>query len=94
MKGILVAVFDKKGKIYTYPEVKRTPAVAIRDFKSICENKQAGINKYPEDFCLCILGEYDNETGIINSLKETKILIEANDLIIKDNMEVFNEKKN
>jgi len=94
MKTVLVSIFDRKGEIYFPIHQTKSPAVAIREFQSQCEDKNSPFNKFPNDYCLCIFGEMDNETAKFNLFKEPKILAEATNMIIKDEGEIINGKKN
>lgn len=97
MKTVLVSIYDRKSEIYFPVEQKKTPAVAIRDFNLICNRQDTPFYKYPEDYCLCIVAEMDNETAIIKTMEKDRprILAEAKDQIIKDDGGIIhNEKKN
>lgn len=64
MKMILIGVLDRKAQTFTSLEVTPHIGVALRQLTEIV-NKQsdAPMHKWPEDFSLWELGEWDSETG-------------------------------
>ena len=77
---LLIAVFDRKAEVYgeVYNAVSR--AVAIRDFEAACNMPDSKFAKWPEDFQLVSVGEFDPVTGHIESW-EPKVISEALDHI-------------
>lgn len=64
------------------PFLNHNDGTAIREFTNGAnEINKNSINTNPEDKQLWYLGEYDDQTGIIQS--EPKFLINANDVITK-----------
>jgi len=59
----VVAIFDKKTKCFTPPYHSKTKGEALRSFMEIVKNPQTLINKYPEDYTLYLLGEFDDNLG-------------------------------
>lgn len=58
-------VRDQKAGTYNPPFFKKTHGEAIRDFHTVCNDPQSLINKFPEDFDLYQVGEYDQSLGIL-----------------------------
>lgn len=82
---ILVSVLDKKAEAFGPVFTSRNTAIATRDFSQACNDKQSNINKFPEDYCLVLLGEFNEEKGIITPLKKgNKILCEATQFVITE----------
>lgn len=74
------AVHDQKSKAFNTPFFKHTHGEAERDFKSaVNDNSQQNNNlhKYPEDFDLYHVGEYDDQTGLFTPVKTPQIVIKA-----------------
>ena len=67
MKTKAFAVYDSKVKNYTKPLYQRNAAEAIRGFEEECNNPESKINKFPSDFTLFEIGEYDDETAVLTS---------------------------
>lgn len=80
---VLVSVFDKVAGLYSPVMTEVNPDSAIRNFKiGAIQNKQ--INACPDDYCLVLLGTFDDETGLIAPVETTggipAILSQAKDL--------------
>lgn len=59
------AVLDRKAGVYALPFFCPNDAVAMRHFDAAAYDPQQLMSKYPEDFSLVKLGQYDDEAGII-----------------------------
>lgn len=70
MKMQIVALFDAKAQVYS--ELWATPTVgtATRQVQDLVRNKdsQHPAAKWPADFQLWHLGEYDTESGLVQAL--------------------------
>lgn len=91
MKLALVTIKDKKATGFSPIWTERNPAIAVRNFVEQCQTKGTQYNKFPEDYALVLIGEFETDTGEIKpyvtqsidkSLKptledKTKILAEA-----------------
>lgn len=64
MKMTLVGIFDRKAQCFISLEPTPAIGVAVRQFTEVV-NKQSDnpIHKWPADFELYELGEWDSETG-------------------------------
>lgn len=62
----LFCVFDVKAKAYMKPFVDVSTANAIRGFDNIANEKGSTFNKFPDDFALMEMGEFDPQTGKFN----------------------------
>lgn len=67
MKTKAFSVYDVKAKFYGKPVYQRNAAEAIRAFETECNAPESQLCKYPQDFVLFEIGEYDDETGILTS---------------------------
>lgn len=65
MKKKLFAVHDAKIGLYAEPFFLLTTADAVRGWITVSNDQNTQIGKYPEDFTLFELGEYDDETGVV-----------------------------
>lgn len=59
-------VYDCKAEHYNNPFFLRTRGEALRGFQEVCNDPQSQISKYPADFTLFEIGEYDQVTGKIS----------------------------
>lgn len=66
------AVYDSKVEAYMNPFCMRSKGEAIRAFTSTVNSGESAISKYPEDFTLFEIGEYDEMTGVLTP-HETRI---------------------
>jgi hypothetical protein len=63
MKTLVYAIFDSKVGVYAQPFFMRTRGEAIRAFETLANDRNSQLNKYPGDFSLFELGEYEDEEG-------------------------------
>lgn len=82
----VLSVLDRKaerfGTLFTAP----TLAVALRDFGSavLADDAANLFRKYPEDFCLCELGVFDEDLGELRPLGGSEFfrtVIEASEVV-------------
>lgn len=92
MKTVLLSIYDKKAEDFGPVYTSKNRATATREFTSAC-NDNPNFKNYPEDYALCIVGEFDTTTGIITPATEIKTLAEAEMFVIKEEIP-NNEKKN
>lgn len=63
MKRKFYAIYDKLAGRYTYLFESENNMTANRLFQGEAERKDGVINKNPEDFKLCAVGEFDDISG-------------------------------
>lgn len=59
----LFSVYDVKAKVYSNPFPALNAAVATRDFEVSCNDPNLQMNRFPEDFALFQIGEFDDVAG-------------------------------
>ena len=89
MKTVLVSIYDKKAKDFGPIYTAKNPAVATRDFTTACQ-ENPNYKKYPEDYCIVAIAEYDTETGTIKPFEKPKVLAEAENFVINPEREKEN----
>lgn len=57
------AVYDSKVQAFASPFFMRAKGEAVRAFQEAVNDPSTSLCKYPEDFSLMELGEYDESTG-------------------------------
>lgn len=77
MKKIICAVFDVKSEFYGNPFTAVNTQSAVREFAAAVNDPTAMLYKYPEDFRLLKLAEYDDTTGAVEGLVNPEVLIDA-----------------
>lgn len=60
---LLFALYDKKGMFYMPPFTVENKIQAIRGVEEAVNDSGTVIGRYPDDFALYFLGEFDNKTG-------------------------------
>jgi hypothetical protein len=65
-KLIVCSVLDHKTKRFGFLQTNAHLVDAERTFKDIFDRGDSMISKYPEDFSLYKLADYDSETGLIS----------------------------
>lgn len=71
------AIFDVKLGRYAPPFIAQTAGQAERDFKGLVQNRESIIAKNPEDFRLFELGEYNDQTGLIENHPNPILTVDA-----------------
>ena len=84
MKLKVCVVYDSKADGYLAPFIARKTEEAIRMFNSTCKDENSNFNKFPNDFTLFEIAEYEDEKAQYLPY-ETKInLCMASDFVKKD----------
>lgn len=64
----IFSVHDSKAEAYLAPIYFRTKGEAIRAFETTCQDETSQFHKYPSDFTLVELGEFNETTSAITPL--------------------------
>jgi hypothetical protein len=65
MKLKAFSIRDQKAEIFNTPYFNKTMGEAERNFAQAVNDSKTMLNKYPEDFDLYYLGEYDDQKGTV-----------------------------
>lgn len=65
-KLLLFSVYDSKADAFAAPFTMRSKGEALRGWMDVCNDKTTQMYKYPEDFSLMEIGEFDELTGEIS----------------------------
>lgn len=71
------SVYDQKAESYGAPTFLETEGMALRAFSDVCADVKSPFAKYPEDFSLHLLGEYEPNSGKMIPLAQPKFLYSA-----------------
>lgn len=82
MKQKVYSIFDEKAKAYARPFYFNHHGEALRAFESVVTGKESDISKFPGDYKLYHLGEFDNLSGKFVSLREPVFLANASDYVV------------
>lgn len=73
----IFSIYDKKAQAYANPFYYHQKGQAIRAFEDAVNDVQSPFFKHPEDFCLFLVGEWDDCTGTIKPLANPQPIEEA-----------------
>jgi len=79
----MYSVRDAKAEVYNAPFYKRSHGEAERDFLNAIRDDKNPNSKFPEDFDLFYLGEYNDQTGLVTPLNTPQHVVKAVDLIAR-----------
>lgn len=77
----IFTVHDSRAEAYLPPFYMRTKGEAIRAFETTVKDTNSQFNKYPQDYTLVELGEFDESTADIKLLDKPHILENASTYI-------------
>lgn len=75
----IYAIFDKKSEKYDTPYFAYSDLFAKRRFMLMLDEEKSPLAKWPGDFQLEKVGEFDIDTGMVTN--ESKLLIEAQSVV-------------
>lgn len=75
------SIKDSKTGIFNTPFFNHTPGEAERNFRELANDKQSMVGKYPEDYDLYAMGEYDDQTGKVEWKATPEHLVKAVQLV-------------
>ena len=64
----IYSIYDSKSKAFSQPFSSANDQVAIRQFTTLASEQGNNVNKFPEDFSLHHIGEFDDSTGMLVAL--------------------------
>lgn len=67
MKLKAFSVLDVKADMFAPPFFMQTVAHAQRAFTATVNDKESAMSQFPEDFKLCLIGEFDQAQGLMIS---------------------------
>lgn len=67
MNTLLFTVYDSAARRYLEPFYAETQEVAMRMFRQLVNRPDHQFGKFPEDYTLFVIGEFDAETGLVTS---------------------------
>lgn len=73
----IFSIRDQKSEIFNSPFFKTAIGEAERDFQTAVNDPKTTLNKYPQDFDLYLLGEFNDNSGTFESLDTPQHLMKA-----------------
>lgn len=71
------SIRDSKAEVFNTPFFQKTHGEAERNFKQLISDEKSTPHKYPDDFDLYHLGEYDDSTGKMTTLDTPQHMVKA-----------------
>lgn len=73
----IFSIYDEKAQVFNTPFVGSNEAVAVRSFADICLDGTNMVSKYPGDFKLYYVGNFDAVKGTITALDVPEFVVSA-----------------
>lgn len=64
----LFAIYDNKASFFMTPWPCRNVGIARREFGAACSNAESAMGKFPADYVLYQIGEYNDNDAVVKSL--------------------------
>lgn len=64
----MFSVYDSKAQVFGTPFCFGTVGLALRAFTDLAKDPQSTVSRYPMDFCLFQVGEFDDNKGVVISV--------------------------
>lgn len=82
MKMVVCSIFDRKVNAYGPPMFFRTKGEAIRSFMDAVAGKDSPMRRYPDDYFMAYIAEFDDSTGeFLNSKPVPEMMMNALDCV-------------
>lgn len=83
MKQQCFSILDAKTGYFNVPYFSPTVASGRRAFQEVCRDENSLVHKYPDDFQLWHIGEFDDNDGHLTSFDPPGMLCKATEFIQK-----------
>ena len=71
------SIRDAKAEVFNTPFFNKTHGEAERNFQQLVKDEKSLVSKYPEDYDLYHLGNYDDRTGVFYPLDTPQHITKA-----------------
>ena len=72
---------DSKFGVFMTPFMLLHVGQALRAWDEVCMDGKSPMSKFPQDFCLYEVGEFDEESGLVTALSPIKRLASAAEVL-------------
>lgn len=79
----MFSIHDSKAEAYLPPIYFKTKGEALRAFETSCKDEETNFHKYPSDYTLVELGEFDESSASILCHDKPLILSNASEFVFK-----------
>lgn len=73
----IYSIRDSKAEVFNQPFFQKTHGEAERNFMSLVQDEKSTVWKYPDDFDLYYLGDFDDQTGKLTKLDTPQHIAKA-----------------
>lgn len=77
------AIYDEKAAAFMAPIREQNKLTALRAFSLTCEKQDTMFYQHPEDFSICYVGDFDDNTGLFTALEKPEVLAKATEFVKK-----------
>lgn len=77
MKLRIYSIYDQKSEVFNTPFFQQTHGEAERSFRSAVNDEKTLFSKYPEDYDLYYIGDYDDNEGKIKPEPSPQHMVKA-----------------
>lgn len=64
----LYGILDEKAQAFVKMQFFQTDGIATRQFSDAVRDPKTFLNQHPEDYSIYVLGEIDDETGLVSPI--------------------------
>lgn len=99
----LYTLFDKAAAVFNAPFSQRSRGEAVRNFKMLLEDQNSLPFKFPQDYTLYEIGEFDDSNGSIQMHEHPELMYRGSDhirdlasispTVVQDIRDAFQAKK-
>jgi len=77
MRLKVFSVRDSKAGCFNVPFFQKSHGEAERSFSMLLQDDKSMISKYPDDFDLYYVGDFDDQDGVFNALETPQHVVKA-----------------
>ena len=81
MRTKVFSVYDAKALFYGVPFFMPMVGMATRSFGDLIDDPRSAVNKHPEDYSLFLLGEFDDQSGVMVPQTAPSMIITGNEYL-------------
>lgn len=80
-RNLVFALYDEKAKSYQNVNIQNSIGVAVRGLTVACQNPESFLAKFPADYSLYHIGNFDERTGRVHSFNEPRLIVRCSELV-------------
>lgn len=81
MVYLVFSVYDRQSRQYSAPFTSFTSETAKRDFVRACNDSVGKVDKFPADFELYRIGEFNSDYGSVAGLDNVELVAKGSDYV-------------